>query len=326
MTPSTPCRSVRASADSTSASDSPSPTPEPSAMPKSTPTAPPNSAATSPAAPSPTPLSSPTCAPWTDARGVDSWIASLRATRANHSASPVVAVDQTILGTCGPISLASLAKSLRLCVFSRTCPATSLWDSQRSPVTLKKWATQCRRAFAALSTLAPPTAANASLSSQWRTIHCPSAHDSNRSALSGRIKQRGIGHDSREFATAEYEVTPNQHLRNIEPLSSQTASREPITNYPESYPAASLLTPSERSSLLKSLSAATGAMLAAVPPNSGRLNTVFVEWMMGLPPGFTDCGCSATAWSLYRRRMRSRLCGLLHAITRAVVDQGEEND
>lgn len=53
------------------------------------------------------------------------------------------------------------------------------------------------------------------------------------------------------------------------------------------------------------------------PPRS--LNPLFVEWLMGWPPGWTllaaapeltGYACSATAFSLYKRRMRSALFAL----------------
>ncbi len=42
------------------------------------------------------------------------------------------------------------------------------------------------------------------------------------------------------------------------------------------------------------------------------LNPLFVEWLMGWPPGWTllawtDLGCSATAWFHWRAAMRSEL-------------------
>lgn len=50
------------------------------------------------------------------------------------------------------------------------------------------------------------------------------------------------------------------------------------------------------------------------------LNPLFVEWLMGWPPGWTSlaltppasnaCACSATASSRYRQRMRSALSAL----------------
>jgi hypothetical protein len=47
------------------------------------------------------------------------------------------------------------------------------------------------------------------------------------------------------------------------------------------------------------------------PTSRPRLNPEFVTWLMGWPPGWTDFGCSATALSLWKRRMRSSLYGLV---------------
>ncbi len=41
-----------------------------------------------------------------------------------------------------------------------------------------------------------------------------------------------------------------------------------------------------------------------------RLNPVFVEWLMGWPPGHALCGCSATEWSRFAQAMRGALCQL----------------
>lgn len=50
-------------------------------------------------------------------------------------------------------------------------------------------------------------------------------------------------------------------------------------------------------------------------PSKRRLNPAFVEFLMGWPPAWSvarsGCGCSATELSLYRRRMRSCLYGLV---------------
>lgn len=54
----------------------------------------------------------------------------------------------------------------------------------------------------------------------------------------------------------------------------------------------------------------------AVPSKTGRsLNPLFVEWLMGWPPGWTllawtDFACSATELSLFKQRMRSALSQL----------------
>ena len=41
-----------------------------------------------------------------------------------------------------------------------------------------------------------------------------------------------------------------------------------------------------------------------------RLNPLFVEWLMGLPSGWTDCDCSATEWFRWKRRMHTELSKL----------------
>jgi len=50
---------------------------------------------------------------------------------------------------------------------------------------------------------------------------------------------------------------------------------------------------------------------AASSNSTRRLNPRFVEWLMGMPDGWTSFACSETEWSRYRRRMRSVLCGLV---------------
>ena len=44
--------------------------------------------------------------------------------------------------------------------------------------------------------------------------------------------------------------------------------------------------------------------------NKRRLNPLFVEWLMGWPPGHALCDCSATEWRLWQRHMRGALSRL----------------
>lgn len=41
-----------------------------------------------------------------------------------------------------------------------------------------------------------------------------------------------------------------------------------------------------------------------------RLNPLFVEWLMGWPPGHALCDCSETEWSHYKQHMRGALLAL----------------
>ena len=51
--------------------------------------------------------------------------------------------------------------------------------------------------------------------------------------------------------------------------------------------------------------------LPSAPTSRPRLNPAFVEWLMGLPHGWTDFVPLGTEWFRYRRRMRSYLFGLV---------------
>lgn len=123
-----------------------------------------------------------TCEPSTAQRGVERWIASLRATPASHFPSLAEDVDRRIVGICGPTSAASLAKWNRESCFSKTCPAISPSDSERSPETLKAWATRLRRASLRRRKSARRTGASGCSSSAWPTATVNGNH--NRAGLS----------------------------------------------------------------------------------------------------------------------------------------------
>lgn len=112
--------------------------------------------------------------PSTAARGVESWIRSLRDTRANHLAKPADAVDKMILGTFGRTSIESLARLNPASSFSKTCPTTSASDSKRSSKPFKDWAMALRRDCGQRQKLAQARGGNGFLFSRWPT---PTAHD-----------------------------------------------------------------------------------------------------------------------------------------------------
>ena len=59
-------------------------------------------------------------------------------------------------------------------------------------------------------------------------------------------------------------------------------------------------------------SASAGPASSPTHPSSPRLslNPTFVEWLMGWPPGWTDCGSPVMGWSLWLQRQRSALSAL----------------
>src|ERR1700723_2649808 len=83
--------------------------------------------------------------PTTANHGVESWIASLAAIRANRSAQPVRDAAKTIQDTFGPRSLALLAKLNPASCSLKTYQGMSPSDSPKSSVTYKNWAMRLRR-------------------------------------------------------------------------------------------------------------------------------------------------------------------------------------
>jgi len=209
-----------------------------------------------------------TCDPSTAARGVESWIRSLRDTRASHSAKPAVAVDQMILGTYGHTSIGSLAKLNPASSSSKTCPTTSASDFKKSSKSFTKWITGLRQDCLQRQRLAQARGGNGFSYSRWPT---PTAHDyrTPNSAYSQCHRKR--------------DWCKGQQLNNF------------VAHYFRPDPKA----PS-----------GTDTKTTHLP----RLNPRFVCWLMGWPEIVPiGSGFSATAWCLFRQRMRSALCGLVSA-------------
>lgn len=90
-----------------------------------------------------------TCEPSTLSRGADSWISSVRATRASLSVSPESGLDLAILGTFGPTFVASSLDAARLTVFSRTSQPTLDLGLTECSETSADLATRLRREYSA---------------------------------------------------------------------------------------------------------------------------------------------------------------------------------
>jgi len=85
-------------------------------------------------------LSGPTSEPSTAARGAESWISLLRATRASLSRPPAVDLVKTILATCGPMSRESSLRQGLLWSSAKTSPLICPSASIASPRIWKGWA------------------------------------------------------------------------------------------------------------------------------------------------------------------------------------------
>lgn len=118
-------------------------------------------------------LSGATCEHSTAARGVELWIASLAATRASPSASPVSGVERMIRGTFGRASLESLRRLNPHCVSSRTSAGTYHSGSTLFGTSFKDWATELRLDFSRRQKLARRTGGSGC--SSWPTVRVEDA-------------------------------------------------------------------------------------------------------------------------------------------------------
>lgn len=301
--------------------------------------------------------------------GLASWIASLRATRANRSVAPEIAVDKTIRDICGPTSVASLAKLGRASCFSKTYPGISASGRKKFLGNWKTWVTELRAASLRRRKSAPPISENDCLSSAWKTPHgmagidhtgkkgsggefakqctqwpTPRAAENGNDSGSqqqqqrqqqganpglktlakqwqtpntqkGGGKTRGQDRKDEPLLPAQAEATA-QALTTIWPTARasdyRSGSVSETTSSKNSRPLCEAVVNSPCSRLDLTTSTPGSPSSTKRRTCGPQLNPVFVSWLMGWPP-IAPSGSSSLemAWSRWRRRMRSALCGLL---------------
>jgi len=114
--------------------------------------------------------------------GVESWIASLAATRVNRSASPVSVLANVMNAIYGRTSLESLAILNPASCSSRTSPDTSLSASMLFAPILSASASEYRLDYSRRRRLAQAIVESAYSSSAWPTPNCPAPHDNEDTA------------------------------------------------------------------------------------------------------------------------------------------------
>ena len=264
-------------------------------------------------------LSGPTCEPSTLERGVESWIASLRDTLASPSPSPESVVEKAIQDTCGPKWRESWMNASPLLASSRTCQATLFSDLTPSPKTWSDWVTALRQECLRRRKLARATRENGC--SSWLTPHGMIGMDSTgKEAHGGEFAKQATtwrtarsndwkGGVTRDQGSSRAETDfflPDQVNQWATPASADCQGshgggqvRSLRTDIAEKSSPPDLAT-----------SNPGGESLLNTPTSRPQLNPDFVEWLMGVPHGWTACECSETEWSLYRARMRSSLLRL----------------
>lgn len=326
--PNTALRSAPESAASTSESNSPCPTTAPSATWRGKPLQPRSWPRAWRTAPWLRRLSGLTCSPSTAALGVESWISSLRASRANHTASPGSAAEPKTNGGSGPTSFGS---------FVRFDPRTSSWKMSQgflplagsTPVSLtwpRSGSMRSGECFAR-PMLAPLTSGRGC--SSWVTPTAGDAKEScNSTATRHRTPPTGVhagdtltdlirkwptprGSDGKKGGPNSRDSSGSLHMASAAVRWATPTARDWKDGAcaEADVPTNGLLGRQAVRSSLPGPTTPTDGVPTSSTAAPHQLNPAFVEALMGLPPGWTDFAPLGTASCRYRQRMRSALCG-----------------
>jgi len=238
-------------------------------------------------------LSGVTSEPSTRARGVASWISSLRATRASPSAARVSVLAQLTRDTYGPTSIESSEPSAPEPFSARTseliCPVASL----KSPETWKSWATALRRACSRRGLSVRPTSGSVFSGSHLPT---PSATSYGTSQNEGQVEHKwpSKGTPSLETMARRGELrVPTPTAGGGTGYVSGDGRWRPTLN--EMAKRGSWPTPRASEAAHSGRRAANHggqkglaeAVHTHAQQTGGQLNPTWVEWLMGFPLGWT---------------------------------------
>lgn len=261
--------------------------------------------------------------------GVESWIASLEATRVSHSQSQDGSVALKTQGTSGPTLVGRLQGEATSSnnsdglsgSSSKTLPTIYEWDSSRSTLTFGEWVTELRRACLRRRKLVLRT--NASGSSSWRT---PS-DDLKRGGAANPEHRLAQGHTLNLQDQGAYWGTPRaSDGEKGGPNMTFGAGGHPLPSQAVQQMWGTPTSRDWKDGAAPSLKAQTNGLLSRQAPRSmtggdtssastqpvrRQLNPTFVEWLMGWPRGWTVCGSLGTEWFHWQQRMRSELSRLL---------------
>lgn len=257
--------------------------------------------------------------PSTASLGVESWIASLRESRANPGASPESGKASTTTDTWASTLSAPLARWVRDSSSWRTSPG--LFDSD-CPTFSGDWPTSGMTRSGACFPL-PESAPliDGNESSCWPTATAGDSKATGSAAYStesGRHSGTTLTDAMKAWATPQA-----RDYRGPDAPSSGNYKRKKAAGWgiDLNSQAAAWATPTARDwkdGACRDAAVPTKGHLGRQAPratglesplgSTQRLNPAFVEWLMGLPEGWTDSECSATEWSRWLLLMRSALC------------------
>jgi hypothetical protein len=228
-------------------------------------------------------------APSTASRGVESWIASLRESRASRGLSPESAGASVTSGTSVKNSSGSLARWDHASSSWRTSQASFGWDC---PTFSGDWPTSgSMRSGACFRQRESVPLTSASEPSSWPTPQSRDwkSHDPEGGGNLERKRAKGWTEDLNSKAVNWPTPDTGCH-KGSSRVGQRRGQLDEAAGQKWEGPQARV---------------ATGP--ASPSGSTRRLNPAFVEWLMGLPDGWTDSECSATAWTRWSRLMRGLL-------------------
>lgn len=267
--------------------------------------------------------------PSTADHGAASWMASLAASRASRTALPASSSARKTSATSGQLPAASSSSLARGSSLSRTSVGCCLRAVRNvSGETFTDWASRLREDCSRRQKSARRTSANASSSSQWPTVM---AHEA-RLGFQGRDNPEAKGSQQSLTTIAMLWMTPrasdaehggpNQRDSAGNPaLPSQASQWATPTSlsFGESHQPGNSRSYNINMDLAHEIYSHLDLTISTVGEAHSRprrsLNPLFVEWLMGWPPGWTlaawtDFACSETELCLWKALMRSALSQL----------------
>ena len=232
-------------------------------------------------------------------RGAESWIASLAATRASHSRLREDEPEQVIQDTCSHTLPASLQKCNLPWCSSRTLTLILPLDLKKSESDFKDWVIGLRREYSQRKKWGPRTAGSAS--SLWGTPANADAVGSNGGGQGKSLRTdvaqwpTATSTDAKASGAAGYSTKSGRHSGTTLTDAAVRQWPTPISRDVKSGAVSNetLMRNSRPLSevAIYSLQAPPSEIDGQKSPKTcnPQLNPRFVEWLMGMPHGWTDC-------------------------------------
>ena len=222
--------------------------------------------------------------PSTAQRGVDEWILSLPATRASRSVSQARASETKTQGTSGRTLPESSEKCSQLLLFSKMSKDMSSEGSTKSSTICTNWGSMLNGEFTQLPKPVLPTGGTGC--SSWPTPTAVVSNDG-ESVESFLARQKKWAH--------KYHNSVPLTIKAKSWATPTARDHKDGTNPSEKAPTNSL--PGRQAPRV------TGQISQST--SGQRLNPLFVEWLMGFPPGWISFELSAMPLSPTRQPSRS---------------------